>query len=198
MNSFDNISNFDKESSYKKNSFGFFFYSLIKTHKPKSCIELGVLNCYSTVSIACGLRDNKSGTLKAVDLFEDYEHKSNQLELATETINKHKLEKYVSLIKDDVFCFSKKLKTSSIDFIHLDISNDADKLVNFLDHYYDKIKRGGLLVIEGGSEERDECGWMKKFNKPPIRNVLEDDVFKNKFDFFIVKPYPSVIIAYKK
>ena len=73
MDSFSIIEGMDVESSYKNNNFGFMMYSLVRLYKPEKCYEFGVLDGYSTVSIACALRDNKLGNLTAVDLFEEYQ-----------------------------------------------------------------------------------------------------------------------------
>jgi len=198
MNSFDIISNFERESSYKKNHFGFLFYSLIRVYKPKNCIEFGVLNGYSTVSISCGLKDNGFGKLNAVDLFEDYEYKNNTFQEASKIIAKYDLNKYTSLIRDDVYSFSEKIENNSIDFIHLDISNDGDKISKFINKLYPKMKKDCLFIFEGGSKNRDSCEWMKKYNKTSINNIIKNQDFLRKFNFLVAEPIPSLTICIKR
>ena len=36
-----------------------------------------------------------------------------------------------------------------------------------------KLNKNGLMILEGGSEERDEVEWMKKYNKRNIKPYLE-------------------------
>ena len=46
-------------SSYEENDYGQVFYNLIKIHKPEKVVELGVLDGYSSLHFAKGLKDNK-------------------------------------------------------------------------------------------------------------------------------------------
>ena len=197
MDSFSIIEGMDVESSYKNNNFGFMMYSLIRLYKPEKCYEFGVLDGYSTVSIACALRDNKLGNLTAVDLFEDYQYKNSTINSVEQRLQKYDLEECVSLVKNDVFSEIQNIEVESLDFVHLDISNDEEKLKNFLFYGYDKMKKGCVFLFEGGSKERDEVGWMKKFNKGKITNVFDQE-FNSKFDFLTFEPFPSLTFCRKK
>jgi len=34
------------------------------------------------------------------------------------------------------------------------------------------MKKGGVILLEGGSLERDNTEWMVKYNKPKIRPII--------------------------
>ena len=57
-----------------------------------------------------------------------------------------------------------------VDLIHIDINNDGDKLIRIFDLLRKNAYNGDIL-FEGGLEARDNCWWMKKFNKTPMSNL---------------------------
>ena len=112
-------------------------------------------------------------------------------------MQKYALNKHVSLIQADINSYYDEIKDDSIDFVHLDISNDGNKLKDFVDKYYNKLKQGSIFVFEGGSHKRDEIEWMIKYNKEPIQLFLNNSSFKEKFNFFVLRPFPSITICEK-
>ena len=63
--------------------------------------------------------------------------------------------------------------------------------------WIDKV--GQLIIIEGGSEERDQVEWMIKFKKIPIAKWLEDFTLRRgDIEYLTVEPFPSVTIIRKK
>jgi hypothetical protein len=82
-----------------------------------------------------------------------------------------------------------------VDIIHIDIANDANVFKFGIENYLPKIKDGGVLIFEGGSEERDEVYWMNEFNKPKINPYLTS--INSKYDITIIEDYPSVTIIKK-
>ena len=59
-------------SSYKDHGYGHFFYALTRVLQPVQCIELGVLQGFSLLTVAAALRENGRGTIDGFDLFEEY------------------------------------------------------------------------------------------------------------------------------
>ena len=63
-------------SSYQKNSYGEIFFALMEAFRPGVVVELGVLDGYSTIAMAKGMKHNhelkRCGQphLDAYDLFE--------------------------------------------------------------------------------------------------------------------------------
>ena len=62
-----------------------------------------------------------------------------------------------------------------------------------LDKYFPKISQGGIIILEGGSKERDEVDWMNKFNFPKIRPVIE----KIEHNTLTLEAFPSLTIIKK-
>jgi hypothetical protein len=81
-----------------------------------------------------------------------------------------------------------------IDLLHIDIANDGDTYRHFMKYYYELIRPGGIALLEGGSEERDNYWWMKQYNKPPIQQALKE--FKEAgIQFHVIEAFPSLTIV---
>lgn len=156
-------SNPDIPSSYRKNDLGKTLYDLVLSVKPNRIVEFGVLHGYSTVAMAMALDELGKGKIKAYDLWDDYEHNHGvRWKVMVELMNR-KLGKYVDLCYGDF----QNWDIEPCDMIHLDISNDGKTIRKA----FEKIRRAnwnGVFVFEGGSLERDEIEWMKKYKKLPI------------------------------
>ena len=50
--------------------------------------------------------------------------------------------------------------------------------------------------MEGGSEERDNCDWMIKYNKPKIREVLAE--YSDKLEIKVFSEFPSITLIKNK
>ncbi|HOK41711.1 MAG TPA: class I SAM-dependent methyltransferase [bacterium] len=185
-------------SSYKINNYGFLFESLIRIYKPNLCVELGCLEGYSSYYIVKGLKKNKKGKLIIIDLFEDYPFRHCTLQKFKKNIKQLKVEKYIKIIQGDVFEKIPLLPDDSIDFLHIDLSNNGELLNKIFLLCEVKLKNNCLILFEGGSVERDNIDWMKKYNKVPIRKFLNSKFFKNNFQFFTFQLFPSLTICQKK
>ena len=63
-------------------------------------------------------------------------------------------------------------------------------------NYMNKLKDNGVIIMEGGSYDRDKIKWMIKYNKPKILPVLNK--YKNKYNIHTVGVIPSITIITKK
>lgn len=63
-------------------------------------------------------------------------------------------------------------------------------------NYVDKLKDDGIILMEGGSEERDNIEWMIKYNKSKIKPVLKK--YSENYDIKIIGKIPSITIIKKK
>lgn len=155
-------------SSYSKNNIGKNFREIILTYKPKKIIEFGVLDGYSTISMAQALKELKSdGNITAYDLWEKYPYKHSTKEKVVENLKRYDVYQYVTLKDGDIFEWVEK--NEQFDLIHIDISNDGEKIRQI----YNKLKlnkncKNSIMLFEGGTKERDEVEWMTKFNKQKI------------------------------
>ena len=107
---------------------------------------------------------------------EKYSQRSN--------VNIHKKDFYESV--DDYF-------HDSIDILHIDIANNGDTYDFAIRNYLPKVK--GVMILEGGSEERDNVEWMNKYNKPKIQPVLKK--YADSVRITVFDDYPSLTLIKK-
>lgn len=193
-------------SSYKENDFG----SVLKAHimgwKPSCPVELGVLDGYSTLHIAQGLKElhhlrhtNGEKKLKAYDLFEDYSFKHGSKEEVEKMLAENGVSAYVEVLKGSAYEVYKNFSDKSIDFLHVDISNTGKVLKDILELWHPKIMDKGLILFEGGSEERDCCEWMTKYNMPSIKKEIETNAIIQEFyQYGTYLRYPSLTVLLRK
>lgn len=179
------------ESSYRENNLGPILRGLVIDYQPKKIIEFGVYRGYSTVHLAMGLEWLRNGGhIIACDLWDDYAYNHTTMDVAQLNINSHGLSQYVTLWQADYYKWLEN--PCQFDMLHVDISNDGDIIEKTLTKLAPQIDNGAIVVFEGGSAERDEVDWMKRFNKRPI-NPLQ-----KKLGFRILdERFPSISIAMK-
>lgn len=183
-------------SSYATNWYGWLFYALVRIHRPRVCIELGVLDGYSLICTARGLLDNKAGILHGYDLWKDYPYKHACIDDVQNRVDSTGLTDFVELHKADAYAVPDMWPDDSVDWVHVDISNDGEVADWALYAWRSKLKNGGLLLLEGGSEERDRAEWMVKYEKVPIMPALRewDDVY----EIVTFDPAPSLTVCKKR
>jgi predicted O-methyltransferase YrrM len=187
-----NLKNSTWYSSYEKNNYGDFFYSLMRIYQPEKVVELGTKAGFSAYHMARGLRANGKGSLDCHDFWEKYEFNSVPQSVVEENLKEFK--DIVNFKLGDVIGVDKLY--NKIDILHVDVSNDGKILEKIIPDWMDKIRQ--FIVIEGGSIERDNIEWMKKFNKISIRKWLEDfSCRRDDIEYFTIEPFPSVTIIRK-
>ena len=180
-------------SSYEENNYGDFFYALMRVYKPKKVVELGTKAGYSAYHIARGLKANGNGSLDCYDLWEKYQFNSVPQFVAEKNLKEFK--DIVNFKMTDVVGVGKKYKT--IDILHIDVSNDGGILEKIVPEWIDKVQE--LIIIEGGSKERDEVGWMVKFHKIPIKKwLVKFTRHRRDIESLTFELFPSLTIMKKK
>lgn len=193
----------DVQSSYLEHAFGEVFYALVRAHRSKCIVELGTFQGYSGLHMAAGLRDNQiSGSeLHLIDLWDEYPYRHCSLQSTQQKFEKNQLlaTEYLRTCFHNLNAFEAQaeFETAAIDLLHIDISNDGKSLQQALSLWHDKLCASALLLIEGGSAERDEINWMVKYDKQPIRQFLNSDWFRDRYEFMTLQPFPSLTIARK-
>ena len=191
-------------SSYKENSYGNVFRALILAHQPRIIVECGVLDGYSTMHIAHALRFNHSRGIPmaefyAYDLWEEYEYKHGDLEEVENMLKSKDLLDYVMLNEGDAFEVAEAFDPATVDFLHIDISNNGEKVAEAVRAWGDKISPTGIIAFEGGSEERDKVEWMIKYKFPSIRyELFNNPIITKKWDMQIFKTFPSMTLMWRK
>jgi hypothetical protein len=136
--------------------------------------------------MALALKELGQGKLKCYDLWEDYQYKHSTIQQTIENVKKYKVEEYVEFIQMDYYEWLKS--PEKFDLMHLDISNTGDVILKT----YNTLPEGSTVMFEGGSEERDNIEWMKKYNATPIKSV------KNKTNYQVLNSnFPSLSIFKK-
>ena len=62
--------------------------------------------------------------------------------------------------------------------------------------YINKLKNDGIIIMEGGSIDRDNIEWMIKYNKPKIQPILTK--YKKIYNIHTIGVIPSITIINKK
>ena len=180
-------------SSYEKNNYGDFFYALMRLYQPEKVVELGTKAGYSAYHIARGLQANGKGTLDCYDLWEKYPFHSVPKSVAQENLKEFR--DIIGFKLGNVIGVDKTYKT--VDILHVDVSNEGTVLEKIIPHWIDKVSQ--LIIMEGGSPERDKVPWMIKYKKEPIVKWLK--AFKKRrkdIEYFTIEPLPSITIINKK
>jgi len=191
-------------SFYIANNYGRVFYGLIEAYRSVHCVEIGVLDGYSTLWIAKGLkftheRFGHENHLDAYDLWEDYQYKHGDMESVQKTIDAEGLTDFVTLHKDDAFEVHKNYDKKSVSFLHVDISNDGEILERIMELWHPKMQGGAIIAFEGGSKERDKVEWMVKYKKKPIYPVIYKNKIINKYYVYgTYKLFPSLTVMMNK
>ena len=176
-------------SSYETSNYGDLFYALIRLYRPQTVVELGTKAGYSAYHIARGLKANGKGTLDCYDLWEKYEFNSVPQSIAA--TNLKKFASIITLNLRNAIGVDKLYDT--IDILHVDISNDGEKLEQIIPPWIDKVRQ--LIIIAGGSTEHDQLPWITHFNKMPMRQWLKN--FHRRYkdvECLTLQPFPSITL----
>lgn len=191
-------------SSYIKNNYAPLFEYTAEAFLPRMCVELGVLDGYSTLAIAKGLKkardlEDHVAPLNAYDLWEDYPYKHGDMAEVVDLLNDNGVGDFVNLYKRDAFEVYKEYAEESVCLLHVDLSNTGEILETIVEQWHTRLSMGGMLLFEGGSEERDNVEWMKKFNKKPIKPVIETSETLNKYYIYgTYLAFPSLTVFIRK
>ena len=190
-------------SSYIKNNYGAIFEKTVEIFLPHKCVELGVLDGYSTLHIARGMKNavkfsNHPIQFNAYDLWEDYPYKHGTMKGVYQLLFDEGLEGYASLHKKDAFTVHEDYDDHSVCFLHVDLSNDGDILRRIIKRWDDKLSFGGLFLFEGGSDERDNVEWMKKYKRKSIKAEIESNpILNKKYIYATYNAFPSLSVFLK-
>tara|TARA_R110000803_G_scaffold94320_1_gene161952 strand:- start:740 stop:1342 length:603 start_codon:yes stop_codon:yes gene_type:complete len=177
----------DIESSYRTHNLAQTLYDYVRETKPKVIVEFGCLYGYSTIAMALALKQNNGGVIYCYDLWEDYAYKHTTQTTTVDNIQKYGVQDYIKLVKGDYYEWLNN--PSHFDLLHLDISNDGAVIEKTYDGLVEHIKNGSAILFEGGSVERDNVEWMKKYNKKPIQSVKDYTNYK-----ILNSNFPSISI----
>jgi predicted O-methyltransferase YrrM len=179
-------------SSYNnKINFGDIISSITFLKNPKKIVECGILEGYSLDKFI--LNSDTDTQIDAYDIFDKF-HGNHAIK--DKIIKQFSPHKNVNIEYGDFYNVFKLHENKSIDILHIDIANNGDVYEFMFQNYVDKLKDDGIILMEGGSEERDNIEWMIKYNKSKIKPVLKK--YSENYDIKIIGKIPSITIIKKK
>ena len=181
-------------SAYQDHGYGNLIYALVRMLRPRACVELGVLHGFSLLVTAAALRDNGAGNVAGFDLFEAYPYTHSRIETVTRRIEACGLAEWARVAQADAFDAHNGF--DAIDFLHVDISNDGEKVRRLFAQWAPKVKQA--ILLEGGSPDRDRVPWMTAYGKEPMHPVVEAirDT-RPEWAVHVLEPFPSMTLMVK-
>jgi hypothetical protein len=155
-------------SSYIKKDidYGELIQAITFSVKPLTIVEIGILNGYSLNNFINS--SSETTIIKAYDIFDKFNgNHANESELK----DKFKSYKNVLIEYGDFYKLHDSMN-DKVDIIHIDIANTGDIFEYAIHNYLPKLSSNGILILEGGSVERDNVYWMHKYNKKSIKDVI--------------------------
>jgi len=172
-------------TSYNNNiTYGDLIEGITYSINPKNIVEIGILEGYSLEHFAKS--SNSDTIIKAYDIFGEFNGNHAIKNKLVEQFTKYH---NVSINYGDFYKLHDKL--GSCDIIHIDIANNGDVFEYAIKNYLPKLSEKGIMILEGGSEERDDVEWMTKYNKPKIHPIIK------KYNLKVLGTFPSITVVRK-
>ena len=131
-----------------------------------------------------------NASIEANDLFDDFPYNAAD---RTFIENRYKGVSNLKIHKKNFYESVNDYVDNSIDILHIDIANTGDTYDFAIKNYLPKVK--GIMVLEGGSEERDNVEWMLKYDRPKIQPVLKK--YSSSVIITVLEDYPSLTFIKK-
>ena len=175
-------------SSYNNNNinFGDLFSTITFIQQPKKIIEIGILNGFSLSNFINNSSENTQ--IYAYDIFQNF---NGNHAIKDDILNRFNQDNVI-IEEKNFFDVYKEHDNNSIDILHIDIANDGDTYEFVFQNYIKKMTSGGIIILEGGSEQRDNIEWMIKYKKPKIQPVINK--YKKIYDIKTFTAFPSITI----
>ena len=190
------------ESTYAAAGYGAVLYGLVRVMQPKVAVELGTYQGYSGLHIAAGVRENDAATVCLVDLWDKYLHRHCSLDVTRQNFARNGFRSLkgcnVVFCEEDAVLASCRFADGSVDFLHVDLANDGLVLAEVFEVWEPRLSSRALVVIEGGSTERDAVEWMGKYNKEPIGWWLNSPWVLDRFSCLTLEPFPSMTLMRRR
>jgi len=171
-------------SSYEENNYRLVFEAAAFIYKPKVIVEFGVLHGYSLDAFLMGAGGSK---IYAYDIFDDFPYNHANY---NEIKKKYASNSNIEIRKTDFFDAAQEWEDKSIDLLHVDIANDGRVYEEVLMNWISKTRKA--VLIEGGGAERDNIDWMIKYNKSPMRPIIE--TYKKQLRIHTFEQFPSLTL----
>ena len=179
-------------SSYAARGYGSLLYALARVLRPLSAVEIGILHGFSLLTVAAALRDNAAGHITGYDLFDAYPYRHADRGQVSRQVTALQLQSWVTIEAGDVHDIHQHW--DAVDYLHVDVSNTGDTYRRVFGNWSSRVRQ--VIVLEGGSHERDKVTWMREYDKPPIAPAVgELQQVYSDWSFTVLQPFPSMTIA---
>jgi predicted O-methyltransferase YrrM len=143
-----------------------FAYNLIKEHKPKTIVELGVHygDSYFTFCQACEELELNT-KLYGVDHWKGDDQSGHYNEDVFEGVNLYNQEFHSensTLLRMKFYEANEEFENSTIDLLHIDGSHDYESVQNDFESWLPKMCKGGKILIHDILVKREDFG-VKRF-----------------------------------
>ena len=180
------------QSSYAARGYDSLLYALVRVLKPLQAVEIGIFQGFSLLSVAAALRANGAGRITGYDLFEAYPYRHANRDQVSRQVAALGLEPWVTVDAGDAHEIHERW--NAVDYLHVDVSNTGDTYRRILTHWSTKVRQ--VIVLEGGSSERDHVRWMLDYHQPPIVPAVHElRRAYPEWSFTVLQPFPSMTIA---
>lgn len=130
--------------------------------------------------------------IEARDIFEDFKGNRPARELLDARFG---TSSKVIIQTGDFNDAGVELEDGAYDLIHVDIANTGDIYEKAARMLLPKLRPGGVILLEGGTPERDEVSWMRERNKRPICPVVDRWLKEeHAFDVCVLGKFPGLTL----
>jgi predicted O-methyltransferase YrrM len=165
-------------------AYGRAIWDVVREVRPRTMIEFGVHHAYTALVAALAMEALGAGHLQAYDRWDDdVAGQPGAAHAAQANIDKYGMGHRVTLASRDFWDWIRA--PEPCDIFYFDIDNTGDKVLAMYEGLRPWIARGGVVLLEGGSAERDHHESMK--NATPIRSVIDTVRYR-----VIVDEFPSL------
>ncbi len=179
-------------SSYNnKVDFGDIISTITFMNNPQKIVECGILEGYSLSKFI-----ESSSSTTSIDAYDIFDKFNGNHAIKYQIMEQFSPYKNVNIDEGDFYDVYEKYQDKSIDILHIDIANNGDVYEFMFQNYVDKLKDDGIILMEGGSFQRDNIEWMIKYNKPKINPVLKK--WSNTYNILTIGEIPSITLIKNK
>lgn len=183
---------FQVRSSYKHfANFGDILAGIVSAKRPmRHVAEYGILDGFSLDIFDRFSPDDCS--VEAMDIFEGFKgNRPRRQQLQERFAGRPK----VQIREADFYNASRDLRDNHYDIIHVDIANNGSVFASAVEQLVPKLAPDGILLLEGGSPERDQVAWMIEYQKPPILPVIEKLQSSGLYDVTVLGSFPGLTMV---
>lgn len=181
-------------SSYKNTAdFGAVLSGIVFAKRPlRRAAEYGILDGFSLDILE---RCSPPGAvIEGRDIFEEFCGNCPRRSVLDLRFGKSKKVKIMKGNFDDA---EEELEDGAYDLIHIDVANTGVEY-EVAERLMKKLARDGILLLEGGTEQRDCVPWMRDLNRAPMAPVIEKWRREGHLEVQVLGVFPGLTVVRNK